>query len=173
MKKEKNTLYEKKVLPNFEKIKELRRSGQTEANISKILGISYPSFTAYKTKYPEFGKLMDDAREILIEELENTMYQTAMGKIKIRETKRYIQQNGDKEQVRVEETVKELPPNPTLLIFTLKNMAREKWGENINITSNVSGAMDNMNQVFSELREKLDTIDMEKFKDVTEKNEVE
>ena len=61
---------------------------------------------------------MEDARDLLIEELENTMYQTAMGKIKIRETKRYIQQNGDKEQVRVEETVKELPPNPTLLIFT-------------------------------------------------------
>ena len=70
---------------------------------------------------------MEDARDLLIEELENTMYQTAMGKIKIRETKRYIQQNGDKEQVRVEETVKELPPNPTLLIFTLKNMAPQKW----------------------------------------------
>jgi hypothetical protein len=160
MKKERKTLYEKKVLPKLEQIKQWRKEGQTEYNIAKLLGISYPSFALYKTKYPEFGKLMDDARDLLIEELENTMYQTAMGKIKIRETKRYIQQNGGKEQVRVEETVKELPPNPTLLIFTLKNMAPQRWRDVQTITGvSVDAALGNMEKVFSELREKLDDIE--------------
>ena len=160
MKKERSTLYEKKVLPKFEQIKQWRKEGQSEPNLAKLLGISYPSFALYKTKYPEFGKLMEDARDLLIEELENTMYQTAMGKIKIRETKRYIQQNGDKEQVRVEETVKELPPNPTLLIFTLKNMAPARWRDVQTLTGvSVDTALGNMEKVFSELREKLDDVE--------------
>lgn len=152
--------YERVVVPNFEKIKELRRSGQTEANIAKYLGLAYNTFQLYKKQHVELQELMDESKQMLIEELENTMYQTAMGKIKVRETKRYIQQNGGKEQVRVEETVKELPPNPTLLIFTLKNMAPQKWRDVQQLTGvSVDTALENMEKVFTELREKLDDVE--------------
>lgn len=173
MAKKRKSLYETNVLPKFDQIKEWRSAGQTEANIAKLLGVSYASFQVYKKQHEEFQELLSESKKILIEQLERTMFECALGKIKVRETKKFIQQNGDKEQVRVEETVKELPPNPTLLIFSLKNLCSEKWGEHVDINANISGAMDNMNQVFAELKNKLNTINTEEIKDVAEKDDVE
>ena len=67
------------------------------------------------------------ATNSLVEELEETMFQMALGKRKITETEKIIQkdQNG-KQTTKIREVIKEIPPHPTLLIFSLKNLAPEK-----------------------------------------------
>ena len=65
-------------------------------------------FLKYRNVHPEFANLLCTAKEALIEELEHTMYEAALGRIKIRETKKFISQAGEKEQIRVEETIKRI-----------------------------------------------------------------
>ena len=156
--KRKKNLYETNVLPRFDAIRQWRADGQNEINISKLLGVSYASFCVYKNKYPEFNKLLSEAKIVLIEELEKTMFEAALGKIKITETKKFISR--DKEGLdssRIEETTKELGPNPVLLIFSLKNLCPERWGEK-SLAIDMNGAMTNMSTVFSELKNKLNEI---------------
>ena len=117
--------------------------------------MSYASFQVYKKQHEELQELLSESKKILIEQLEHTMFECALGKIKVRETKKFIQQNGEKEQVRIEETIKEIPPNPTLLIFSLKNLSPEKWCDVQQQIINTDGVIKNMDKVFSELKQKL------------------
>lgn len=160
--------YERIVIPNFEKIKELRHAGQTEPNIAKYLGIAYNTFREYKKQHPEFQKLLDDAKGTLVENLEQTMYQMALGKVKVTETKKYIQRGADGEdKTRIEEIVKDIPPSVPLLIFSLKNLAGDKWRDSPqDVTmSDVEVAMKNMNTVFTEMKSKLNKVSINEEKD--------
>ena len=160
--------YERVVVPNFEKIKELRRSGQTEANIAKCLGLSYNTFQLYKKQHVELQELMDKSKEVLVENLEKTMYQMALGKVKVTETKKYIQRGANGEdRTRIEEIVKDIPPRVPLLIFSLKNLAGDKWRDSPqDVTmSDVEVAMKNMNTVFKEMKSKLNKVSIKEEKD--------
>ena len=159
------SIYESKVLPKFADIKKWRESGQTEQNIAKLCGVAYPTFCLYKRRYPDFCELLKTSKEVLIENLEHTMFEMALGHISVKETKKFIQQSIDgKQNIRIEETTKELGPNATLLIFSLKNLASEKWNEKSLAVVDVNGAMNNMQTVFTELKEKLNTFDNKDLK---------
>lgn len=161
----KKNLYETNVLPRFDEIKQWKAGGKTDAHISKMLGISSGSLNLYREKYPELEKLMNDSKIVLIENLEHTLCELALGHITTKETKRFIQQNGGGAQnVKVEETIKEWGPNITALIFSLKHYASAEWGDQNNINLNVDSAMTNMNQVFTELKDKLNTVTVKDLK---------
>lgn len=148
--------YYDKVEPYFKEIAAWRKDGQTEENIAKLLGVSYRTLCEYKVKFPQFAQLLKDSKAELIVELETTLFQMALGRIKVTETKKYIQvdANGD-EKTKIEETVKDIAPHPTLLIFALKNLST-KWRDNHDVTLNdMSAAMQNMDSVFNEMRAKL------------------
>lgn len=149
-------IYQRKVVPRFDEIRELRRSGQTEKNLSKILGISYSTLLKYKEKYPEFAELLDDAKGALIKELETTMFEMALGKRQLREVRTFTTQNGDKQNVKIEETVKDIPPSVPLLIFSLKNLDSSKWRDVPQSSVNeIQAALDNIKKVSSELARNL------------------
>ena len=86
------------------------------------------------------------------------MFQMALGKIKTTEIKKYIQKDkSGNEKTKIEETIKELAPNTTLLIFSLKNLAPDKWKDVQDVTFNdMEVAMKNMDEVFKEMKDKLD-----------------
>ena len=83
----------------------------------------------YKNKYPQFAQVLKESKEKLIEELETTMFEMALGKRTVKETKKFIKKNKDgTSETRIEEVIKEIPPHPTLLIFSLKNLTKGvKW----------------------------------------------
>lgn len=124
------SLYPTKVEPYFEDIKKWRKEGQTEQNIAKLLGIGYRTFNDYKVKYPQLAQLLEVSTNSLVDELEETMFQMALGKRKIIETEKIIQKGRDgKQTTKIREVTKEIPPHPTLLIFSLKNLAPDKWND--------------------------------------------
>lgn len=145
-------LYAEKVLPRFDEIKKWRQEGQTEKNIAKLLGVSYITFCKYKAKHPQLFTLMDDSKELLIKNLETTMYQAALGKLLNREVKTITGADG---KIRTDETIKELPPNTALLIFSLKNLAPDRWRDvqEVSNSGNVEVAIKNINKVSAELKE--------------------
>lgn len=153
--------YHEKVEPRFEEIKKWRKEGQTERNIAKLCGVSYRTFCAYKVKFPQLMQLLKDAKETLISELEDTLFRMALGKVKVTETKKYIQKDSKgNDKTRIEETVKDIAPHPTLLIFSLKNLAPDKWKDVQDVTFNdMENAIKNMDTVFAEMKDKLDKSD--------------
>lgn len=126
--------------------------------MSKLVGVNYRSWCDYKVKYPQFAQILKESKEVLIENLEKTMFEMALGKIKITETKKYISRDkAGADSTKIEETVKELAPSVPLLIFSLKNLAPEKWRDIPDLTFNdLDNVTANMNTVFKELKDKLD-----------------
>ena len=150
--------WETHVKPNLDRIPKLRRQGYHEEQIAEILGVAKSTFWDYKRKYPELAGVLNQGRTSLIEDLEDTLYRKALGLIKVTDTKKYIKKTKNGEETRVEETIKEIPPDTGALIFSLKNLSPDKW-KDIHETSGVSEltiAMDN----FESLRTQLKNIDM-------------
>jgi hypothetical protein len=120
--------YESHIKPNLERIPALRKQGYHEEQIAKYFGVAYSTFMEYKKKYPELTDVLKKGKEELIEELEDTLYRKALGKCTVKETKKYIKNlAGGKQETRVEETIKEIPPDTGALVFSLKNLAPDRW----------------------------------------------
>lgn len=117
----------------------LFEAGWTDAQVAKFYGIDRRTITKWKKKNPEFKKKVKGWKEKADDPVERTLYQKAIGGLKIKETKRVWKPGGPVQEVI--ETVKELPPCTTSIIFWLKNRKREEWrdkvdlgGEDFNVT---------------------------------------
>lgn len=151
--------YHEKVATRFDEIRSWRvNEGHTEIHIAKLLGIGYSTMQEYKDKFPEFAGLLKESKENLITELENTMFRLALGKVKVSKSKKIYVRNPrtglmvlDKEEVNEDM----LAPNPTMLIFSLKNLNPDKWKDrrdiDVNSNSDIEDAMKNFKLVSDEL----------------------
>lgn len=115
--------YETHVQPRLEEIK-LWYGTMTEAQIAKKLGVSVASFENYKLSYPELVECLTSGKEILIEELKETLKRKAKG-FHYTETKKTIRNvNGNKTQV-IEEYERYSPPDTGAIHLLLKNLDDE------------------------------------------------
>jgi hypothetical protein len=99
--------YETHVKPYLDLIKSMRIDGNTEEHIAKVLDISVSSLEKYKNEYKELTEALKISKDTLIAKLEQTLFQKA------------------------------LEGNSTLLIFALKNLAPQKWGDRIDISGSL------------------------------------
>lgn len=143
------------VEPNLDRIVKLRRQGYHEDQIAKTLGVGVSTFTRYKSDYEALRGALKKGKEVLIEDLEDTLYRKALGKIKITETKKYIKKTKNGEETRIEETVKELPPDTGAIIFSLKNLAPDRWKDLHESTGfkELEKAMENFGSISDQLSE--------------------
>jgi transcriptional regulator with XRE-family HTH domain len=119
--------YETYVLPYLERIPKMKKQGMTDDQIAEKLGIGRSSMMEYKKKYPDFTNAFKIGKMELIEDLEDTLYRKALGKIKVKKVKRYIEDiNGVKKQ-KIEETEEEIPPDTASIVFSLKNLDPIRW----------------------------------------------
>ena len=156
--------YHSKVEPYFDEIKAWRQNGQTEENIAKLLGVSYKSLNDYKLNFPQFTQLLKDSKEKLIANLENTMFELALGKCK--KTKNVYTRDPRTGKMILDKSEEEtIAPNPTMLIFSLKNLASDRWQDRreMKVTTNelVDKAMDNFKLVSDELNKNLTEDDID------------
>jgi len=154
--------YFSKVEPYFDEIKSWRYEGQTEENISKLLGVSYRSFMEYKVKYPQLSQVLRESTKKLLSELESTMYEMALGKVKVKKVKNtYVRDSRTGKMIldKKEENEDTLAPNTTMLIFSLKNLDPDKWRDrrdlNLGSESTVDVALENFQLVSEELKKSL------------------
>ncbi len=133
------TKYSKKKLKLAE---ELARKGNTNKEIAAKLNIAESVFYEWCKKYPEFSEVIKKAREeYAIPEVEGALFKLATGywieekrKIGIKTKKKTEDNAGNTEEdneglekVRMEIIEKYIPPNPTAIIFFLKNRAPDRW----------------------------------------------
>lgn len=96
----------------------------TEGQIAKKLGIAPSTFELYKTKYPELIDCLSQGKEILIDDLKDSLRKKARG-FTYTETKRTYMENEAGEQVgvvRVESTEKYAAPDTGAIHLLLKNL---------------------------------------------------
>ena len=116
--------YETHVKPRLEEIKSWYGT-LTEAQIAKKLGIAVSSFENYKLQYPELVECLQAGKEVLIEELKDTLKMKAKG-FHYKETKKIIRDvNGNRTQV-IEEFDRYSPPDTGAIHLLLKNLD-ETW----------------------------------------------
>lgn len=96
-----------------------KRDGLSDEQVASNLGISYTLLKEWKKKYPSFLTAIKKGKEVSDYELENTLHKRATGYYYTEET---VTNKGEVVQITKYEH-----PNPTALIFALKNRLPNKY----------------------------------------------
>lgn len=129
------SIYEEKVKPNLEKVKELSSEGLTQEQIANVIGVSVRSFKRYIEQEEELRQAINSGRETAIRDVENAMFQSAIGgKVSVKKgmkVKKVIYENGKKNgEVETVEPYEEevyMKPDTQAGIFLLKNWAKDRY----------------------------------------------
>lgn len=118
------------------------RDGLTDKDIAeKRIGISDRTFADWKSRFPAISSCLKKARIPIAEKIENSLYNLCQTQ---EYTDTVVEEFYDKDNKlvsrHVKKTLRQVPPNPTAIIFALKNLKAEKWREkqdtNINVNHN-------------------------------------
>lgn len=115
--------YETNVRPYLKDIPKWYET-MTEGQIARKLGIAPSSFENYKIKYPELVACLQKGKQILIDDLKDSLRRKAKG-FYYTETKRTCLEDENGEQtgaVKVEETRKYAAPDTGAIHLLLKNL---------------------------------------------------
>ena len=125
-KRGRKSAYETVIKPHFDDILKWLRSGATEEQISKNLGISQQTFYKYKQEYTEFLELLKKGRENLVEQLRGALIKKALG-FEYTERKRITKYEDGNEIVQTEEYTKQALPDVAAANLLLKNYDKDNW----------------------------------------------
>lgn len=104
------------------------RDGITDKDIAeKQIGISERAFCMWKNKYPSIVSALKKGRAPVMEKVEKSLYDLCQVQ-KYTETIEEIVDDGHGNKKRqVRKITREVAPNPTAIIFALKNLKPHKW----------------------------------------------
>ena len=105
------------------------RSGLTNKEIAKNIGISEKTLYEWIEKYPQFGEALKKNKEIADYIVENALFKKATGyeyKEKIAEIIR-DPRTGEILKQHIREVTKHQPPDTLAIIFFLKNRKPKEW----------------------------------------------
>lgn len=124
---------------NLIKLEGWARNGLTDEQIAHNIGITTTTLYDWKNKYPQFAEAVKRGKEVVDIMVENALLKSALGYSYDEVVKERIfdYETETSKVVEVKRTTKELAPNPTSLIFWLKNRQPEKWRDKKNIDAAV------------------------------------
>ena len=101
------------------------RSGLTDEQIAKNIGIATSTFYEWKKKELEFSEALKKGKEVIDFEVENALLKRALGY----EYEEEIYENG----ILTKKVKKQVAPDTTAQIFWLKNRKKEQWREKVEV----------------------------------------
>lgn len=134
------------------------RNGLTDEMIAHNIGITTTTLYDWKKKYPQFAEAVKRGKEVVDIMVENALLKSAMGYKydEVVKERVFDYETETSIVVEVKHTTKEVAPNPTSLIFWLKNRKPEAWRD----TKNIDAAVEVRNPF-----EGIDTADIKKLID--------
>jgi hypothetical protein len=103
-----------------------RSQGYSEEGIARLMGVSYECLRMWKREVSEFAELLKEGTVILHDKLQTTIYQKALGEIKVTKKERTIKKVCGKVAARtIKITTEEIPPDSALLVRSMVNLG--KW----------------------------------------------
>ena len=106
------------------KIQGWARDGLTDKDIAYNMGISETSIHIWKKRHPEIAEALKQGKEVADRIVENSLFKSAVGYDYDEVT---TIQNESGEIVHTKRVKKHASPNPTSMIFWLKNRKPEVW----------------------------------------------
>lgn len=113
--------------------------GATDKEMAEFFGIAERVLNRWKKVYFEFSQSLKKGKVMADANVANRLYQRALG-YKHREDKIF----NDNGQALIVPTVKHYPPDPTSIIFWLKNRQKEKWRDRIDGTMEITRTIEAM-----------------------------
>lgn len=104
--------------------------GLMDKQIAGNMGISLTTFYEWQKKFPKFADAIKSAKAIPNLELENAMFDLALGRTYVEEVKSILDPKTGM-VIRIEKTKKQIPPNPTTQIFLAKNRMPDKYKDRV------------------------------------------
>lgn len=101
-----------------------------DKQIAGNMGISPTTFYDWQKKFPAFADAIKSAKAIPNLELENAMFDLALGRTYVEEVKSILDPKTGM-VIRIEKTKKQIPPNPTTQIFLAKNRMPDKYKDRV------------------------------------------
>lgn len=132
------------------------RSGLTDEQIAKNIGISVSTFYQWQINYPEFSESLKRGKKPVDEEVENMLLKSALG-FEYEETITEIIESPDGTQRKqIKKVKKYCPPSNTAQIFWLKNRKPDMWRERQEVNNNVriEGTSNALAEAFEKMKEK-------------------
>ncbi len=120
-----------------EKIIRLAKYGFTDIQIADVFGITKATLNNYKKNDPEFFASLKASKELADVDVIESMYKRATGYECIEEKQFFDAKNND---VITHNAIKHYPPDPTSMIFWLKNRQPDKFREKVDVEQ--SGAIE-------------------------------
>ena len=115
--------YETHIAPRLEEIKDWVRSGATDKEVAKRLGIAYSTLSEYKGKFSALAAVLKETKDYVDAQVENALLKRALG-FSYEETTR---ENKDGQLVTTKIITKQVVPDVKAQIFWLKNRRTNKW----------------------------------------------
>ena len=110
--------------------------GLMDKQIAGNMGISPTTFYDWQKKFPAFADAIKSAKAIPNLELENAMFDLALGRTYVEEVKSILDPKTGT-VVRIEKTKKQIPPNPTTQIFLAKNRMPDKYKDRVPVAEHM------------------------------------
>ena len=121
----------------------LARDKYTDKDIAKnYIGIAERTFSDWKVRYPAITAALKKGRAPVAEKIENSLYDLC----EVQEytdtiIEEYQDADGNVTGRHIRKTKRQVAPNPTAIIFALKNLKSSKWREKQEIK------VDNLNEL--------------------------
>lgn len=110
---------------NVDTALKLAKKGVLDKDIAQVIGIHPQNFSAWKGSYSEFADALVEAREAPTKLIETALFRSAVGYTH-NDEKIFVSKHGKVTRVP---TIKHYAPNPTSMLFWLKNKAPKVWRE--------------------------------------------
>lgn len=104
--------------------------GRTDEWIAKEIGVNVRTLWAWKAKYPQIEQALKKGKDPYDDEVEDVLYKYGTGQFKTTTTvTKWARDPNTGETIVLEGTTTQTqqPPNPTALIFWLKNRRPDLW----------------------------------------------
>jgi hypothetical protein len=116
--------YETRIKPNLKLIHTLRENGHSHEEIIEMLNIAKSTYYKHKREIEEFSHSLKNGDVELLEKLEHSLYDRALGKVKKVVISTTVDHRGNETKT---ERIEDVPPSDVALFFALTNLKGDKW----------------------------------------------
>lgn len=110
-----------------EKARKLSLIGATDLEIADLLGIDRATLYRWRNNYPTFCDALKTGKEQADERVKRRLYDRALGYTTTEQNIVKIRDESGQEQIKIVTIEKHYPPDPTSMIFWLKNRQPNEW----------------------------------------------
>ena len=107
------------------------RDGLTDKDIAqKMIGVAESTFCRWKNENPQIVKALKKGRAPVAEKIEKSLYDLCQVQTYVDIVEEITEHPDGTQTKHKRKTTRQVPPNPTAIIFALRNLKRHRWSNN-------------------------------------------